>query len=463
MLNRHGLDLLVEWFRRKDGRKPLLMRGARQVGKTTLVRMLAERLGVQLVEINLEKPWGFAKTLKALNPRKTIESIEFELNIDIDSARSIIFFDEVQAEPGVLPLLRYFHEETPEFRVIATGSLLDFVLAEPTFSIPVGRLELFHLDPLSFEEFLLALGEKKALERIKTHHIADELPVDVHEKMNRLLRSYMIVGGMPEAVDTFAKTKSIKEVERVKSGIVETFRMDLHKYIGKANPRLLAAAFDRMPQLMGRKLIYSHIDGNSRSSEIANAVRQLCLARIASKIFNCRANGVPLGAEKDDRFFKMLLLDVGLLLTQLKVIPIDVEEAEELNYVNNGALAEQFIGQQLYCLHPWYTEPELYYWAREQKASSAEVDYVMTDGNNNIVPIEVKAGSTGSLRSLQVMVAEKSLKLAVRFNSEPPTMLQEKRTSAKGDVDFVLLSLPHYMVGQIGRLVDESAGGLRSS
>ena len=261
---------------------------------------------------------------------------------------------------------------------------------------------------------------------------------------------------MPEPVSCFAENRSLKEVERVKAEIIETFRLDFNQYHGKSNPRLLTMVFDAMPRLMGKKLIYSHITPNYRSNDLARAVEQLCLARIIGKVFHSHANGIPLAAEMNERFFKMLLLDVGLLLTQLNLIPTEIEQVGELNLVNNGVLAEQFIGQHLYQAQPQYRSPELFYWARERKSSSAEVDYVITDGSNAIVPVEVKAGSTGSLRSLQIMVLEKSLARAVRFSSATPALLIENRKTAKGTVDFTLVSLPHYLVQQLQRLLSEA-------
>lgn len=455
MLDRADLSSLETWSSLGAGRKPMLIRGARQVGKTTLVRMLAKRLGLQLIELNMEKPWRFASTLDALDPRRTIEAIEFEVNVDIDPRSSILFFDEAQACPAVLPMLRYFHEETPDYRVIVTGSLLEFVLAEPGFSIPVGRLELHHIGPLTFEEFLRSLGEDKALARIANYHLGDELTGPVHEKLNQLARTFSIVGGMPEVVAAYAQTQSLKMTEKVKSGIIDTFRLDFNKYRGRTDPRLLMLVFDAIPRLMGRKLIYSHIDAHARSSDLARAVEQLRLARLIAKVHNTHANGIPLAAERNDRFFKVLGLDTGLLLTQLQLTPTDVARVAELNLVNRGAVAEQFIGQHLYALQPAYREPELHYWAREEPSASAEVDFVIADERHRIVPVEVKAGGTGKLRSLQIMVHEKSLPVAVRFCSDPPSVLQEKRKTVKGDADFKLLSLPHYLVQQMGRLLAE--------
>lgn len=454
MLTRTCIGHMQEWCARTTGRKPLLIRGARQVGKTTAVRMLGAATGLRLVEVNLEKPWHFTSTFKTLNPRKIVEAIALELALDITPDKTIFFFDEAQACPDILPTLRYFYEEAAEYRVIVTGSLLDFALAEPHFSIPVGRVELFHIGPLTFSEFLASLKHEQVVSFLNSYRLGSPVPEATHSLLTSLTRLYTIVGGMPEAVAAFAATQSLAEAEKVKAGIIDTVRLDFNKYQTRLSPRVLTTVYDALPRLLGGKLVYSRLDPHRRSGELAKAVDQLCLARVISKVFNCGAKGIPLAAERDDRFFKVLGLDTGLLLSQLKLNPTEVEQVAELNLVNNGVLAEQFIGQQLRCLVPPYQDPELYYWAREQRASAAEVDYVTIDtSKGRIVPVEVKAGKTGSLRSLQVMVSEKKLPLAVRFNSEPPSLLAEKRVTPLGEAHFNLLSLPHYLCPALPRLL----------
>lgn len=453
-LHRECLHDFKLWFKRKGGRKPLLIRGARQTGKTTAIRMFTEECGLTLIELNMEKKWGFASLFQNNDPRKVIEAIELELNCDIDPETTLLFFDEVQASPALLALLRYFYEEIPEYAVVATGSLLEFVLASPEFSLPVGRIELYHMGPFSFEEFLSALDNKRALKYIRNCTIDDPVSSAVHDQLNMLTRLYMVVGGMPESITTYKESNSLREVERIKSGIIETFILDFNKYGSKANPVLLRKIFAALPAMLGRKVVYSNIDPHVRSKDLAPALDQLCLAKVVSKVFHSAANGLPLAAEVNDRFFKPLLLDVGLLLTQLHLNPVDVEHAEDINFVNRGSLAEQFIGQQLYHMAPSYRDPELYYWAREKKGASAEVDYICVDGHTRIVPVEVKSGKTGSLRSLQTIMQEKGFGVALRFNSAALSVVSEARVTPKGPAAYQLLSLPHYLVQQVNRLLE---------
>lgn len=173
-----------------------------------------------------------------------------------------------------------------------------------------------------------------------------------------------------------------------------------------------------------------------------------------SFVYNSASNGLPLAAEKNDSYFKILFLDTGLFLTMLRLNPLLVEHQQDFNLVNQGSLAEQFIGQQLYQSHDAFREPELYYWAREKKAASSEVDFIIAENKGRIVPVEVKSGRTGSLRSLQVFSVEKASEVAVRFNSDQPSVFKESRQTSKGEADFVLVSLPHYLVQQSRRLLD---------
>ena len=455
MLQRHCLTDFESWYSDKSNRKPLLIRGARQIGKTTAVRLFAKEQGLELIECNMEKPWNFKSILQNKNPQKIIESIEFEIDRDIDADNSILFFDEVQGSPELIPVLRYFYEEAPQYAVICTGSLIEFVLAEPTFSMPVGRVELYHMQPFSFEEYLLAMGHRKAFEFLQNYSFPDKIPDAIHQKLHSLVKEFIIVGGMPEAMLAYKETNKLRTVEKIKSTLIETFILDFNKYQPKANTVLLRSCFESLPLMMGKKLIYTKLDTEHKSRDIAPVVQQLKLAGVICKVFRTAANGIPLAAEKDDRFFKVISLDSGLLLTQLGLNPGSIESTNDINLVNQGVLSEQFIGQQLCGLIESYREPELFYWARQEASSSAEVDYVITDHQGTIVPVEVKSGKTGSLKSLQLMIKEKQLNYAVRFNADTPNLLSGDRGTVWGDVQFKLLSIPHYLVGQTQRILEE--------
>lgn len=430
--------------------------GARQTGKTTAVRLFAEQNGLDLIELNMEKTWFFSAAAASNDPRALVTAIEFELNRAIDPEHSLLFFDEIQAEPRIIGILRYFYEEIPELPVIATGSLLEFALAEPVFSLPVGRVELYHMGPFSFEEFLSALNQDRVLGFLGSFEIKDTVPEALHRQISTLMRHFVFVGGMPEAIAVYKETESLKEVEKIKAGIIQTFILDFAKYRHNADVGLLRTVFESLPGLIGRKLIYARIADGIRSDRLSEAVNQLRMAKLVEKVFHSSANGIPLAAEKNERLFKTLHLDIGLLVSQTGLNPVHIQHEADLNLVNNGVLAEQLVGQELLQICPRYREPELFYWVREQKTSSAEVDYVIADDSGHIVPVEVKSGKTGSLRSLQVFADEKRTATAVRFNSEPPSVFQEERRTPNGKpVKFRLISLPHYLAGQVGRLLGQ--------
>ena len=215
--------------------------------------------------------------------------------------------------------------------------------------------------------------------------------------------------------------------------------------------------FDRLPHLVARKFKYVEVSREHRASEIAAALEHLCMARVACKVFRTAANGVSLAAETNQRFFKCLHVDVGLMSAALGLGVLDLERQGDPTLVNRGALAEQFVGQHLLYGEAPYLTPALHYWAREARNASAELDYVVAVGNR-VVPVEVKAGATGSLRSLQQFVREKSCDLALRFNADPPSLLRDSRRLPDGTtVSYDLLSLPLYLVGQARRLIGDSA------
>lgn len=444
---------ISQWYSSKN-RKPLVMRGARQVGKTTLVRLCAKQLNLNLIEINLEKPYRFTQALATMDVKNIVEFIELELNIDINPETSLIFFDEVQVVPEIIHLLRYFYEELPQYAIITTGSLLEFVLDEPHFSMPVGRVSFMYLGVMTFEEFLLALDEKKLLTFIQQFDLTVNIPDIIHSRCLALVKTYCITGGMPESVKSYAEHRSYKPLNVLKSDVVTAFELDFGKYHKKVNATLLTKVFYQLPQQLGFKIKYTNLDQEARSQVLNEILNQLNLAKIIYKVHHSNANGIPLKAEMNARSFKVLFLDVGLVQTILGINPLDITLIEDINAINQGAIAEQFIGQHLLYLNEPFQPPELYYWMREKRNAAAELDYVITL-SNHVIPVEVKSGKTGRLKSLQLFVQEKQIPLALRFNADKASCLTEARKTIQGEVEFKLLSLPHYLVGQTKRILSD--------
>ena len=444
-------DYLREW-KSRSSRKPLVIRGARQVGKSFLVRMLASDTFTGLVEINFERMPDVASLFASKSPRTILPLLEARFNLPVVPGKTLLFLDEIQAAPEVFATLRYFAEEMPGLHVIAAGSLLEFVLREHSFSMPVGRIEYLHLGPMTFEEFLLALGRDKLQQWLTRFTMDEGIPESLHRELIRLFRQYCIVGGMPEAVAAFARTGSFQECEQVQESIVATYRDDFAKYSAKAKHKRVETVFVKIPRLVGRKFMFSQVDPEERSRELGAALQLLCLARVAHQVKHSHGNGVPLAAEVDDRTFKVLFLDVGLLCRACGLRVLDVEMAADVMLVNNGAVCEQAVGQHLLMSGAFYEEPALHCWMRDKPNSSAEVDYLIALGPH-VIPVEVKAGATGRLKSLHLFLAEKTHRFGLRFNSDYPSLLTTSTLTSHGETKPVrLLSLPLYLLGQTRRL-----------
>ncbi|RWX43910.1 hypothetical protein H206_02329 [Candidatus Electrothrix aarhusensis] len=459
---RRALSDIDEWKNRTD-RKPLIIRGARQVGKTWLVREAARKHFENLIEINFDKTPDKAQLFKTGDIEKSLQLLEIDTNTEIVPGKTLIFFDEIQAVPSLLPLLRYFFEERPDIHILAAGSLLEFLLAEHDFSMPVGRIEYLHLGPMDFEEFLLGLGQDRLSHFLNVFSLEDRIPESIHNNLMYYVRLFWIIGGMPAAVKRYGSEQNFTAVEREHESILQTYEDDFSKYSQRIHSERLRRVFRRLPSLIGGKLKYVNLDPNEKSRDLADTLHLLELARISYPVRHSAGNGVPLGAEVKERDFKPLFLDIGLVTTGLSLNLADLHAEKELLMINNGAMAEQFVGQHLLYRQQSYKRPELYYWNREKRNSQAEVDYLISV-SGQVVPVEVKAGKIGSLKSLQVFMSEKKLPAAVRFNSMVSSCLETRSAIAgKDSVNFSFISLPLYLVCQVERLLQKHFAGLHSS
>lgn len=455
---RFASEYLKKWELSKR-RKPLVIRGARQVGKTYLVRAFAGEHFDRLLEINFEQEPDIALLFSSNKPHKIIQLLELQFNIPISGGKTLIFLDEVQAAPEVLGSLRYFYEEIPEQYIIAAGSLLEFAFEEPSFSMPVGRIEYLYLGPMQFEEFLLASGKDNLVSFLTNFNYQDSIPTPVHLQLIELMQTFFVTGGMPEPVSTYLESRSWQECESVKHALFTTFQDDFNKYGRRVKNQRLQLLFKKIPLVVGVKFKYVNIDCNERAGDLAKALNLLCLAHLAYRVHHSSCIGIPIGATADAKKFKIIFLDVGIMSTACGLNLLDYEKVEDVMLINSGSICEQYIGQHLLFSQQFFKEPELYYWVREKKGSSAEVDYVIAEGSR-IVPIEVKSGKSGTLKSLQIFITEKRPGMCVRFNSEHPSFFKGLTTLPdRQNTPFRLLSLPLYMVGQTRRLIAQAANG----
>ncbi|MDH5298019.1 MAG: DUF4143 domain-containing protein [Desulfobulbaceae bacterium] len=433
-----------------------MLRGARQVGKSTLVRQFASKQGLVLNEVNLERHLrldGLFKTTEIQNICRELEAITGR---SITEKGSLLFLDEVQATPYALMALRYFHEELPDIPIIAAGSLLEFTLAEHSFPMPVGRIEYYHLHPVSFPEFVNALAPE--LSRYLTELTPfSPPPAMAHHKLSQLQRQFFFVGGMPEAVANYHNYGSLAAVSEVQRSIIDTYQDDFAKYARRNDLLLLQKVLAFIPRSLGRKVKFSAIDADQRSARVKEAVDLLAKARVCHKVCHSHCTGVPISAEANDSVYKLLFMDIGLANHVCGLDWTAISGMSELQLVNEGGLAEQFVGQHLVNLSQGLETPRLHYWLREGKSANAEVDYVVSRGNR-VVPVEVKSGKSGSLKSLQHFMNRGKLTLAVRFDLNPPSCQKVAHTivTAEGgtEVQFTLISLPLYAVDELARIID---------
>lgn len=447
---RFALDELQQWLH-QDSRNPLVVRGARQVGKTWLVRELARSTSLDLLEINFELDPAKKHLFSENDPQKVLLALEIEFGKSIDPKSTLLFLDEIQTFPLMLAKLRWFKERMPELAVVVAGSLLEFVLDDHDFSMPVGRISYFHVEPLSFEEFLYARN-LKMLEFIR-NYCWEEIPDSIHQQALSYLQEYIVVGGLPAAVKSWAEKKSLVAVHQIHHDILTTYRDDFMRYRGKFDIQYFDEIFYYIPKNVGNKVVYSHINQNAQSASIKKILNLIAKARVIHQVQASFANGVPLAAEINHKYTKAIFLDVGLMNTVLGVNLSDFKRVFDIDFVNKGAIAEQLVGQLLRTIEPYYVEPALYYWQRNQPSSNAEIDYLIQH-HSTVMPIEVKSGTKGSMQSLHFFMSLKKSATALRFNTNLPAKISINTKLFDGtEVSYQLLSLPIYLVGQVRRLL----------
>lgn len=452
-MHRNAMLYLKEWATRTT-RKPLVIRGARQVGKSYLVKLFAETEGYDLVELNFDADPSKSEYFISNDPSEIVTLLELSENRDIDREKTILFLDEVQGAPQVFSSLRYFYEKMPELKVIAAGSLLEFALESHSFSMPVGRIEYLHLGPMLFDEYLQAMGKGKLVSFVQEYRFEKSIPQGIHEQLLKEFKQYLIIGGMPEAVKVFSETGSYQECERVKSSIVETYRDDFSKYKKRVNISRLQKIFSALAGSVSEKIKYVNLSRDERAKDVEETLHLFEMAQIIYRASHSSANGVPLSAEENGKIQKLLFLDVGLLSHALGLNLLTFLEGEGSVMKHAGASCEQFVGQHLLYRNEYYIRPELHYWMREKKGSSSEVDFVIAH-HNRVIPVEVKAGSTGKLRSLQVFIEEKGSTLVVRFNTDTPSRYEGATITRNKPYTF--LSVPFYLITELSRLLDDEA------
>lgn len=387
---------LISW-QNQANRKPLIIRGARQVGKSwSIVDFGKTCFSGQVHVVDLEKHPDWHRVFEPnLDAKRILEELEILLNTRIAPGNDLLFLDEIQECPQAIMALRYFYEQVPGLHIIAAGSLLEFALADISF--PVGRVQMMSMYPMNFAEFLLASNQERLAEIILTP--VKPQPEAIHTRLMEELRKYFFIGGMPECVKTYVDSDSITSVFDIQADLIHAFRQDFSKYAPYSDKRCLNSVLTAVATKVGQQTKYANLAEGFSNPTIKKSYDLLCSAKVFYKISAASGSGLPFGATASDKKFKTLVTDIGLMRF-LNNVPPDIKEvAGDLLSLYRGSMAEQFVGQEMLS-----AGQDLYYWSREAKSSLAEVDYLI-DINGKIFPIEVKSGPSGKLRSLHLFLA----------------------------------------------------------
>ena len=417
-----SIDKTLEEWKESTTHKPLLLRGARQVGKSSAVRHLGTQFKY-FAEVNFESAKSIATFFTGDLDVKLISSkISNYIQVPIIPGQTLLFLDEIQACPEAIMALRFFKEDYPELHVIAAGSLLEFALQSlPTFG--VGRIHSVFMYPMTFDEFLVAMDMGGLLAMRREATVTHPLDAPFHDKLVNLFRTYLMVGGMPEAVATWRETTDFLKCQQVHQDIILTYEDDFNKYGRRVNPELLRLTLHGVCHQIGQKLTFSRISEGYRSAQIREALNLLTLAGLVIPVVGTSANGVPLDAESDEKRAKYLFLDSGLLLA---ILHLDGQLGHDLiklimtatpqDLINKGSITEMVAGLEISRYKSPVMRPRLFYWEKTGN-SIAEIDY-LSIRSMKVLPIEIKAGTQGGMKSLWIFMREKHLNNAVRCSLE---------------------------------------------
>lgn len=437
-MKRDFYKTLVDW-KDNESRRPLLIRGARQTGKTYIVKEFGTEEFEHLIYLNFERNPEFKEIFSTFIPDEIVEKISLYTAKKVMVGKTLLFLDEIQDCPSAIVSLRYFFEELPGLHVIGAGSLLEFALTSEDFKMPVGRVQYLYLYPLSFGEFLEALGEVELRNFILEFKNLEKLPEGLHIKLNEYVRKYFITGGMPAVVKEYVSTRDVIKCQRIQRSIIDTYIDDFAKYSSVSKHVYLRKVFNAVPAMVGQKFVYAQVDRYIKSRELKDALELLETAGIVTRIRQTSGAGIPLAAGVHESIFKVLFLDIGLFHA-ISGIYSETAKEEDFTAIFKGAVAEQFAGQELIACQSPYTKAELYYWGRDTKNSTAEIDYLI-EKEAYVVPVEIKSGPTGRMKSMHMFIE--------KYHSE--TALKISQATFRNENPIV--SLPFYAIESFQRIV----------
>ncbi len=433
-MNRNLYHKLLKW-KTSHNRKPLILRGARQVGKTHLLKLFGKQEYASCTYLNFEEdPKLNDFFTEHLSPSAILERLSIYLDQPLQAENRLLIFDEIQESPAALNSLKYFNEKANEYHIAAAGSLLGVKLTH-TKGFPVGKVNFLDLHPLGFFEFLDALGKKKLLEFLMQQNRFNPIPEPFHQDLLFLLKKYMFIGGMPEAIAEYIKTQDILSVRTIQNEILDAYALDFAKHAPKEQLMKISLIWESiLPQLAkeNKKFIFSALRQSARGREYETAIQWLVDAGLIDKSYHINTPKLPLAGFTDRNIFKLFVLDVGLL-SAMSHLPAKIITSEEGLFSEfHGAFTENFIAQELKLQHY-----PLYYWTSKGKA---EVDFII-EQEGALFPLEVKAGISRKKKSL----------LVYQEKYHPALLLRTSLMNLKKDGDIG--NLPLYCMGQLGELL----------
>ena len=425
---------LLKW-KSENSRKPLLLQGARQVGKTYLINKFAKNEYKNYIYLNFEADTTL-RTLfdTSLQPYKIIESLSFYLNKKINAQDTLLFFDEIQAAPRALTSLKYFCEEAPEYHIIAAGSLLGVSVGKQS-SFPVGKVDFMTMYPMNFIEYLKASGNNMLAEHLEQKKSVETIPEIIHNKLMYHLKIYLFVGGMPEVLQNYFDYDDHLLVRKIQHNILMAYERDFSKYTDKTQAIKTSELWRSLPFQLARenkKFKYSDVKKGGRSSDYQLTIEWLKKAGLINSVYNITTAKLPLAGYSDRAKFKIYLLDSGLLGAMLDISSRLIPTPTKLFSEYNGAFIENFVASELTAAG----RDRLYYWTAK---SSAEVDFILQN-EDEIIPLEVKSGFNRNKKSLRTYGEKYKPQYLYRISP---------RNFTKDD-DFI--NLPLYAVFMLGNL-----------
>jgi predicted AAA+ superfamily ATPase len=438
-MNRSAYQQLIEW-KNRENRKPLIVQGARQVGKTYLINEFGRKEYANYIYLNFEQDSKLHTLFSGeLAPEVIVNNIGLYIGEKITSKDTLLFFDEIQASPHVLTSLKYFQEQAPEFHVIAAGSLLGVSIGKGS-SFPVGKVNFLNIFPMSFLEYLIAIGEELLAEKLQTTTSPEPMPDVIHEKALNHFKLFLFLGGMPEVIQNYINNKDIVSARQVQNDILEAYKRDFSKYTEKNQAIRVSEFWNSIPRQLekeNKKFKYNDIRKGARASSFEQSVEWLRKAGIIHVVYNISTPKMPLSAYADYSKFKVYMHDVGLLAALLNISSQLIISPTEIFSEFNGAFIENFIAQEL----SYYQNDQLHYWTSK---SDAEVDFVI-ESEREVYPVEVKSGMNRNIKSLR--------SFSDKYN--PKTIFRISPRNLTQDNDFI--NIPLYATNVLINLINKES------